>query len=47
MDNLKLDELLVGYPGSRKYPLAGGIRAVPLAKACATRDSQNPMNSAS
>ena len=47
MDDLKLDELLVVYPGSREYPLAEGIRAVPLAKACGIKERKNPMDSAS
>lgn len=34
MDDLKLRELLVVYPGSREYPLADNVRVVPLAKAC-------------
>ena len=34
MEDLKLQELLVVYPGSREYALADNIRAVPLAKAC-------------
>ena len=33
MDDLKLTELLVVYPGDREYALADGIRAVPLATA--------------
>ena len=31
MEDLKLKELLVVYPGNKEYPLADGIRAVPLA----------------
>jgi predicted AAA+ superfamily ATPase len=31
MEDLKLKELLVVYPGNKEYPLAEGIRAVPLA----------------
>lgn len=34
MEDLKLKELLVVYPGTREYPLAENIRAVPLARAC-------------
>jgi predicted AAA+ superfamily ATPase len=34
MEDLKLKELLVVYPGTREYALAENIRAVPLAKAC-------------
>ena len=34
MEDLKLDELLVVYPGGREYELAAGIRVVPLAKVC-------------
>jgi len=36
MEDLKLKELLVVYPGSREYALADNIRAVPLAKVCGT-----------
>jgi hypothetical protein len=35
MDDLKLTELLVIYPGNREYTLADGIRAVPLGSAAA------------
>lgn len=35
MDDLKLTELLVVYPGNREYALADGIRAVPLGSAAA------------
>ncbi len=35
MEDLELEELIVVYPGTRKYTLAEGIRAVPLATACA------------
>jgi predicted AAA+ superfamily ATPase len=35
MDDLKLTELLVVYPGNREYALADGIRAVPLDAASA------------
>jgi hypothetical protein len=31
MEDLKLRELLVVYPGNREYALAEGVRAVPLA----------------
>jgi predicted AAA+ superfamily ATPase len=31
MEDLKLKELLVVYPGNKEYPMAEGIRAVPLA----------------
>lgn len=34
MEDLDLQELLVVYPGKREYPLADGIRAVPLASLC-------------
>jgi len=34
MEDLKLKELLVVYPGKREYQLAENIRAVPLPKAC-------------
>jgi hypothetical protein len=34
MEDLKLKELLVVYPGTREYPLAENIRVVPLARAC-------------
>ena len=34
MNDLKLRELLVVYPGDREYELADGIRALPLAKMC-------------
>ena len=37
MDDLKLTELRVVYPGAREYEMADGIRAVPLAAACAPR----------
>jgi predicted AAA+ superfamily ATPase len=37
MNDLKLTELLVVYPGDREYALADGIRAVPLAAACRIR----------
>lgn len=37
MNDLKLTELLVVYPGDREYALADGIRAVPLAAACVAR----------
>ena len=30
MADLKLDEVRVVYPGTRRYPLAEGIEAVPL-----------------
>jgi predicted AAA+ superfamily ATPase len=33
MQDLRLDALYVVYPGSRRYPLAAGIEAVPLAAA--------------
>ncbi len=32
MDNLKLDELLVVYPGEKRYPLVKGVEVVPLAE---------------
>jgi hypothetical protein len=34
MDDLKLKELLVVYPGTREYALGENIRVVPLATAC-------------
>lgn len=34
MEDLKLKELLVVYPGTREYPLAENIRVVPLARVC-------------
>ncbi len=34
MEDLRLKELLVVYPGTREYKLAENIRAVPLAMAC-------------
>jgi predicted AAA+ superfamily ATPase len=34
MEDLKLKELLVVYPGTCEYPLAENIRVVPLARAC-------------
>jgi predicted AAA+ superfamily ATPase len=30
--DLKLDRLVVAYPGDRRYPLAKGVEAVPLAE---------------
>ena len=42
MADLKLAELLVVYPGSREYPLADGIRVVPLAKICG--DGMSPVD---
>lgn len=34
MEDLKLREMLVVYPGNREYAMADGIRALPLAAAC-------------
>jgi hypothetical protein len=42
MEDLKLKELLVVYPGKREFPLAEGIRAVPLASVGAGIDSVCP-----
>ena len=30
MNDLELDRLLVVYPGTRRYPLAEGVEALPL-----------------
>ncbi len=38
MEDLKLEELLVVYPGTREYELTGKIRVVPLSKACVGHD---------
>ncbi len=32
MADLKLDELLVVYPGNKRYSLAKGVEVVPLAE---------------
>ena len=32
LENLKLDELMVGYPGEMRYTLAKGVEVVPLAE---------------
>jgi predicted AAA+ superfamily ATPase len=32
LDNLKLDELMVVYPGEKRYTLAKGVEVVPLAE---------------
>jgi predicted AAA+ superfamily ATPase len=41
MSDLKLDRLVVVYPGDRRYPLGAGAEAVPLAEiAAATSDAQ-------
>lgn len=34
MEDLRLDRLVVVYPGERRYPLAQGIEAVPLLECC-------------
>lgn len=35
MEDLKLKELIVAYPGNREYQLAKGIRVMPLSSICA------------
>ncbi len=32
LDNLKLDELMVVYPGEKRYTLAKGVEVMPLAE---------------
>jgi len=32
LDNLKPDELMVVYPGEKRYTLAKGVEVVPLAE---------------
>lgn len=32
LDNLKLDSLMIVYPGERRYTLAKGVEVVPLAE---------------
>jgi hypothetical protein len=32
LDNLKLDEHMIVYPGKRRYTLAAGVEVVPLAQ---------------
>jgi hypothetical protein len=32
IEDLKLEELLIVYPGKRTYPMSDRIRAVPLGK---------------
>ena len=34
-DDLKLDQLVVLYPGSRRYALAEGVEVVPFLEYCA------------
>ena len=33
LDNLKLDELMVVYPGEKRYTLAKGVEVMPLVEA--------------
>jgi uncharacterized protein len=35
MNDLRLDRLLVVYPGTKRYPLAEGVEVVPLLEVCA------------
>ncbi len=32
LENLKLDELIIVYPGEKRYTLAKGVEVVPLAE---------------
>ena len=39
LDDLKLDRLMVVYPGERRFPLAGKIEAIPLAEIATSSSS--------
>jgi hypothetical protein len=40
LEDLKLDQLLVVYPGERRYPLGKRVEVMPLAKVVGTAEKE-------